>query len=266
MESSRLLHGRCVRVYDVLCDAPQGGCGAAERVGATQLVIARRGVFAVHRGNEVALADAASAVLMRANDEQRVSHPADGGDRSTTIDPAPFEEVFGNASGAVRLTSRAALGAAVLASELARGNADSFAAEKFALLLDGDIARRPSLLRLTPAARRRADAVRALLSARSSEPWTLTDVAREVAVSPYHLARGFRAATGESVGGFLLRVRAHRAIDRLAEGEDNLTRLALDLGFASHSHFSARFRAVMGITPSQARARTIVTAAATKRH
>lgn len=267
MRATQLLDGRSVRVYDVRCDALRGGCGAPEHVRATQLVIARRGVFAVHRGRDVVLADAASAVLLRAGDEQRVSHPIDGGDRCTTIDPSPelAEEVFGPGGRAARLTSRTVLGAAVLAGRLAREDADALGAEELALLLAVEIARGPAPVRVTPAGQRRADEVRALLAARPAERWRLADVAREVAVSPYHLARGFRAATGQSIGEYLLRVRVHSALDRLQGGENDLARLALDLGFTTHSHFSARFRAVFGLTPSQARERTIVTAVAAAR-
>ena len=34
---------------------------------------------------------------------------------------------------------------------------------------------------------------------------------------------------------------------------DDLTELAMDLGFSSHSHFSARFRRAFGLTPSEFR-------------
>jgi AraC-like DNA-binding protein len=33
------------------------------------------------------------------------------------------------------------------------------------------------------------------------------------------------------------------------DGSDDLTSIALDAGFASHSHFTARFRAFVGVTP-----------------
>jgi AraC-like DNA-binding protein len=88
---------------------------------------------------------------------------------------------------------------------------------------------------------------------------------------PFHLARKFRAVTGESISRYLLRLRLGLALDRIAAGETELARLAVELGFAHHSHFSARFRSVFGTTPSQARSElasgprrelsTIVTAA-----
>jgi AraC-like DNA-binding protein len=100
--------------------------------------------------------------------------------------------------------------------------------------------------------------VRLLLAARSAEPWRLDALARAVHVSPFHLSRQFRAATGETIARTLLRIRLALALERLAGGEDDLARLALDLGFAHHSHFSARFRAAFGVAPSAMR--RIVTA------
>ena len=114
------------------------------------------------------------------------------------------------------------------------------------------------------------DRVRALLASRPAERWMLDEIAREVFASSSHLARQFRTVTGESIAGYLLRLRLSIALDRLAGGEENLGALAVDLGFAHHSHFSARFRATFGVAPSTfrnsltasrfAELRTIVTA------
>ncbi len=71
--------------------------------------------------------------------------------------------------------------------------------------------------------------------------------------SPFHLARQFRASTGTSISAYLLRLRLALALQRLAEGEADLAALAADLGFASHSHFGARFRSVFGVPPSSVR-------------
>ena len=49
---------------------------------------------------------------------------------------------------------------------------------------------------------------------------------------------------------YQLRLRLVRALDLLAQ-YDNLTTLALTLGFSSHSHFSAAFRQTYGRTPAE---------------
>jgi len=51
---------------------------------------------------------------------------------------------------------------------------------------------------------------------------------------------------------YQLRLRLARALDLIAQYDD-LSALGLDLGFSSHSHFSAAFRAVYGRTPSEFR-------------
>jgi AraC-like DNA-binding protein len=100
---------------------------------------------------------------------------------------------------------------------------------------------------------RRVEEVRALLASQPTDTWHLESIARTVYCSPFHLARQFRAVTGESIARYLLRLRLALALDCLAQGETELSRLAVELGFAHHSHFSARFRSVFGTTPTAVR-------------
>jgi AraC family transcriptional regulator len=44
--------------------------------------------------------------------------------------------------------------------------------------------------------------------------------------------------------------RLAQALDAFLECGDDLTAIALDAGFASHSHFTARFRSFFGFTPA----------------
>jgi AraC-like DNA-binding protein len=83
-------------------------------------------------------------------------------------------------------------------------------------------------------------------------------------VSPFHLARVFRARTGFSLSGYVHGLRLRAAVDRLAaEPDADLSRLAVELGYYSPSHFCDRFRATFGRPPSSLRGaqlRTIVEA------
>src|SRR5262249_18771934 len=81
----------------------------------------------------------------------------------------------------------------------------------------------------------------------------LDDVARAVHTSPFHLARLFGERTGLPVHRYLTQLRLRAALDRLAGGASDLTALALDLGFSSHSHFADAFRREFGRTPSDVR-------------
>jgi AraC family transcriptional regulator len=78
---------------------------------------------------------------------------------------------------------------------------------------------------------------------------TLEAVARQVGYSPYHFARLFRRATGESLHHLVLRERIARARRLLAETELPLARVATECGFAHQSHLSRVFRQELGHTP-----------------
>jgi AraC-like DNA-binding protein len=51
-----------------------------------------------------------------------------------------------------------------------------------------------------------------------------------------------------------MRLRARAALDRIAGGDDQLARLAADLGFADQAHLTRVVRAETGATPSALRA------------
>jgi AraC-like DNA-binding protein len=82
---------------------------------------------------------------------------------------------------------------------------------------------------------------------------TLADIARAANCSAFHLARCFRQQTGQSLHGFRTQLRMTAALDRLRQGEQDLSALAADLGYASHSHFTGVFRRNFGRAPSQVR-------------
>ena len=82
---------------------------------------------------------------------------------------------------------------------------------------------------------------------------SLDDLARYAGSSPYRLCRIFRAHTGQSIRAYRSQLRLRAAFDRLLQGAD-ITDLALELGFSSHSHFTAAFRSRFGTSPSRLRA------------
>ncbi|MDB6042633.1 MAG: AraC family transcriptional regulator [Gammaproteobacteria bacterium] len=82
----------------------------------------------------------------------------------------------------------------------------------------------------------------------------LADVARVLGVSPAILAPAFRSVEKISFYQYALRLRLRSAAALLSTSVD-LATLALDLGFASHSHFSTAFLRWSGSTPSAFRAR-----------
>jgi AraC-like DNA-binding protein len=81
----------------------------------------------------------------------------------------------------------------------------------------------------------------------------LSDISQAVGVSPSHLAATFKKAERTTIHQYLVHLRLQRATSLLA-GCDDLTTLALNLGFASQSHFSNSFRRWAGCTPGKYRA------------
>ena len=94
--------------------------------------------------------------------------------------------------------------------------------------------------------------VRETLATRYAERRSLASIAADVEVSPFHLARRFRLRTGRSMHEYRDQVRLRLALRRLREPVE-LSRLALDLGYCSHSHFTDAFRRSFGMPPSAVR-------------
>jgi AraC-like DNA-binding protein len=59
--------------------------------------------------------------------------------------------------------------------------------------------------------------------------------------------------TGSSIYDYVMRERLARTLDAVLDRGDDLTSIALDGGFASHSHFTARFKRFFGCTPAALR-------------
>ena len=156
-----------------------------------------------------------------------------------------------------RLSAPAFLRSRQLRSLLRSGAVDPLGVEEAALELVatalGDAVAPGGTTLASARQRRDVLAVQEVLAHRFTEPLTLADLGREVGASPYHLARGFRLETGWSIHEYRLQLRVRTAVDRLAGAPVDLARLALDLGFSSHSHLTDTFRRIFGSPPSAIR-------------
>lgn len=104
-----------------------------------------------------------------------------------------------------------------------------------------------------PHAAELADAAKRWVAPRVAQRLTLTRIAAALGCSVFHLCRSFRRATGLTLHAYRDEVRLRAALERLEDGECDLSRLALDLGYSSHSHFTAAFRRSFGVAPSAVR-------------
>ncbi|MDX1664037.1 MAG: AraC family transcriptional regulator [Candidatus Promineifilaceae bacterium] len=93
------------------------------------------------------------------------------------------------------------------------------------------------------------EGARALLARRYAASLTLEEIAGALYTSPYHLARLFRRHTGQTIHSYRNQMRLHASLERVADGVD-LSQVALDLGYGSHSHFSSAFSSAYGFPPS----------------
>nr|WP_253207276.1 helix-turn-helix transcriptional regulator [Verticiella sp. GG226] len=80
------------------------------------------------------------------------------------------------------------------------------------------------------------------------EPWSAATLARAAGVSEKDLRRGIRLATGTTIHSHVRELRLQAGARQLAEGIP-VTQVALDVGYASLSHFSKAFRARFGVMP-----------------
>lgn len=67
--------------------------------------------------------------------------------------------------------------------------------------------------------------------------------------SPFHFHRMFRGMVGETVKGYVKRLRLERAAFALNYTEHSVTEVALGAGYASHEAFTRAFRARFGCAP-----------------
>ena len=99
----------------------------------------------------------------------------------------------------------------------------------------------------------RTEAAKAYIAKHLGENISLADIAAVANASPFNFARLFQQQTGMPVHRYLTRLRLRTSLERIVEPGADLTSVALDLGFSSHSHFTDVFRREFGKTPSEIR-------------
>ena len=78
----------------------------------------------------------------------------------------------------------------------------------------------------------------------------VTEVAARLGISVFHLCRVFRAATGMTLHAYRRDMRLRAALTLIPGHRGQLSSLALQMGFHSHSHFTAAFRRAFGVAPA----------------
>lgn len=89
------------------------------------------------------------------------------------------------------------------------------------------------------------------IAAHLAEPLTVSELAKQVSLSPSAFSRLFREMTGRSPYQFVKEQRLMRARDLLGQGRLGVTDVARSVGYPSLSHFIKEFRARFGSSPGE---------------
>jgi AraC-like DNA-binding protein len=263
-EVNLLLDTSAAAVRNVRCSGTCRHRSAEECASTTHLVFPYRGTYLRHVGSDQSVADANHVLLFNAGEGYQVSHPVTGGDASLVLalsaallrelaPPALLNkrDELGFRLQSLRIDPRAQALVALLRHGLQNRSIEPLEAESLLLTLAshslGPRTSRES--GATRAKRRLVDRVKLLLASDVSRRWTLAEVAADIGGSPVYLTQAFQQVEGLPLYRYQLRLRLARALD-LITGYEHMSALALDLGFSSHSHFSAAFKRTYGRSPS----------------
>jgi AraC family transcriptional regulator len=238
---------------------------------AFQVCLPYRGIHVWHVGDDDVVADANQVLFVTGGESYQLSRPLPGCDAELIITPeldVLSELAHANGaslSGHPLFRRRHGLASPRLQSFRTRflhwategSDLDHLAAEEVVLALLRSALqedRRPGG-RCGAATARLIRRTKEYLDAELSSHLLLKDVGRAVGASPAYLTDTFRRVEGISLHRYLMQLRLARVLVELPHAAD-LTTLALDLGFSSHSHLSQAFRRAFGCTPSQFRQAT----------
>ena len=253
-------------VWDVMCAGTCRHKSAEECACETSIVFPYRGVYVRHVGRTETIAEANHVIFFNKDEPYRVSHPIAGGDSNLSVrvtstalqELAPAGYLQGDSRvcfnrASLRVDARAQALAALVRHQLEHGVIETLEAETLTLTLVrralGEHTSHASSA--TTGRQKLVDRAKLALASDLDRRWTLAEVAAEIGgVSPVYLTQMFQQVEGLPLYRYQLQLRLARALDLLAKSAD-LTRLGLDLGFSSYSHFSAAFKRAYAQTPAE---------------
>jgi AraC-like DNA-binding protein len=253
------------RVVDHDCRKPAGSRGSYEYGIDYGLVLVRRGGYRREVNGRGASLGPTDAFFERPFVEQRIEHHRDTGDRCTSLwlSESAVCALAGDAAvpdEPITTTPSIDLQHRELVAALRRG-IDRFEVDERLARLVGAVAECAIPGRFT--ARRsttRRNHHRVVQHAREAVVADPADVdfgelAQTLGHTRFHLSRVFSRVAGMTLSQFRNRVRVAIALERLAEGDDNLAVIAADLGFVDQSHLSRVVRTHTGERLSELRHR-----------
>ena len=263
-----LLAGDALQIGTFWARPLSDACGDVERQSSNAVVLPVSGLFSKHDApGRYVIGTPSQAVLFTANAPYRIGFPGAIGDRALILRfgenlaaDQRSQRGSGNSLAPFGLLSADAMMLRnLLWARLQRSEADAFESEALGLDLLGMSlgSMRPGVPRPrgSALARRRhaVERVKEAVAAAPADKWSVAQLAKVASLSPFHLCHVFREMAGTSIYDYVLHERLAHSLDAVLDGGDDVTAIALDAGFASHSHFTARFRGFFGVTPTALR-------------
>jgi AraC-like DNA-binding protein len=235
----------------VICDGHDDHVATCERFAEARIIVVLRGSFAVDEGRRRTFIDPATALFVAAHQELSFRHPRGEGDVCLSIAGTLAARLTRQMQGVRLLTPIGYLQLQRLASSRRPDAVDVLRLEQ--TIADALASSVPLPTRGSKRDRNIAIAIAHEISVRFDEQVSLSQLARTVGVSPFYAARVFRRVFGTSIHQHRLELRLRHALTLLVDTDFDLSRIALDVGFANHGHFTNWFRRRFGAPPSEAR-------------
>ncbi|WP_439518988.1 helix-turn-helix transcriptional regulator [Hydrogenophaga sp.] len=248
-----------VRVMDFRCSAGPAEKPFTEVHQGYSVSYVRKGSFGYRTRGETYELVTGSVLVGRPGDEFVCTHDHHVcGDECLSFHLSPrFVELVGGdrdrwrAQGLPPLSELMVLGE--LAQAAASGHSDAgldevglWFASRF---LDVVTGREPASPKASVRDRRRAVEAALWIAEHSRETIDLDRVAGEVALSPFHFLRVFSRVLGVTPHQYLVRSRLRHAARLLAESEQAVTDVALEVGYGDLSNFVRSFHRAAGMSP-----------------
>jgi AraC family transcriptional regulator len=243
-------------------------CGDVERQSSNFVVLPVSGVFSKHDapGRHV-VGTPSHAVFVAADTPYRIGFPGAIGDRALTLrfgEALAPDQVNCHSSGETTASHGLLPANAMMLRNLLWTRLDGVEADEFEIEALGlDLLRmslrsmrtgNAPLRRSTQVRRMRAlERVKEAVALAPTDKWDVAKLAKIANLSPFHLCHVFRQIIGTSIYHYVLHERLAHTLNAILDSRDDLTAIALDAGFASHSHFTARFRSFFSCTPTALR-------------
>jgi len=260
MPQLRWFDSGSLAVVDWHCPGAALGAGVEECAATWEVSIGRAGSHAIRSREGELVVERTQLWCVNAGEVFRPVRRVLGLDRRTRImlTADAMRDLVGEACAPrfrARTTPLTAWGALAHDAMLRHAaDRDELAVHALALALAGHAVRAgaPLAERPAPSVRDAVRAVQELLVRRYAEPLTLAVLAAHAALSPWHLSRRFRAYVGLGIHQYRTRLRLLAALDQIRDARrPDLTRIAFEVGFSSHSHLTRAFRAFFRVPPSR---------------